>query len=402
MTTTTALKARALPAAQSSPASAGGTPEHRDRPTHAVAQSAGGAARERDALIDNARFVLIVLVVFGHFLTTMRGDPALDVLYSWIYMFHMPAFVFLSGLVVNAEAVTARQGRRIVSGLIAPLVIFTLLYEAFGRLIGQPVPSDTSLMDPYWLLWFLVALTIWRLLVPVLRSLRWPVATTLVVASVLVLISDLPAEWSIDRVVVLLPFFTAGLTLTPERLRALRTRTWRLVGAGVLAVSVPIAIWATDLPAGFITFSDGVTSIGDLPEFLGMYVIATAMIVALLALIPSRRSLITTWGARTIYVYLLHGFFVRAFRAGELGEVFASPTGAVLVLILSVGLAIFLSSDFVLRRTRRLVEPRVEWLLRAEPQPAAQPAAAVATPAGAAVGPTGATSPQEARATSMA
>src|SRR4029077_11373781 len=66
--------------------------------------AAEGTAKERDSVIDNARFILIVLVVLGHFLTTMQGSPALDVLYAWIYMFHMPAFVFLSGLWINAEA----------------------------------------------------------------------------------------------------------------------------------------------------------------------------------------------------------------------------------------------------------------------------------------------------------
>ena len=326
-------------------------------------------------MIDNARFILIVLVVLGHFLTTMQGSPVLDVLYSWIYMFHMPAFVFLSGLVINAEAVTARQGSRLVSGLLAPLVVFTLLYEVFGLIIDQPVPSDDNLMDPYWLLWFIVALTIWRLMVPVLRSLRWPVATTLVISTLLVLISDLPAVWSIDRVIVLLPFFTAGLVVTPERIRALRTRRWRLVSAGILVVSVPLSVWVTQLPAGFLTYNDGVESIGDVPEFLFMYLVATAMIVALLSLTPSSRGVMTKWGTRTMYVYLLHGFFVRAFRSAGLGEALTSPAGLVLIVVVSVGLAIVLSSDGVVRMTRRLVEPDVGWLLK-DPARDAAPASA--------------------------
>jgi fucose 4-O-acetylase-like acetyltransferase len=321
---------------------------------------------ERDALIDNARFVLIVLVVLGHFLTTMRTWPATDILYSWIYMFHMPAFAFLAGLVLNAEAVSARQGGRIVTGLLAPLVSFTLVYQAFGTLIGEPVPTDTGLMVPYWVLWFLVALTIWRLLVPVLRSLRWPVATTLVVATVLALVADLPPEWSIDRVIVLLPFFTAGLVLNRTRLQVLRSRTSRLVGVGVLVVSAPVSVWVAQLPDDFRFFSDAVESMSDVPAFLGMYAIAAAMTAAVLALTPSSRSAITTWGARTIYVYLLHGLFVRGFRAVDAAEVLMTPIGFVVVLAASIGLAIFLSSDLVVRRTRRLVEPRLTWLLRQE------------------------------------
>lgn len=320
---------------------------------------------QRDPVIDNARFLLIALVVLGHVLTTMRDNPVIDVAYTWIYMFHMPAFVFLSGLVIRNAAVDPRQGARLVSGVVAPLVIFTVLYELFGRLVGQPVPSDDHLLDPYWLLWFLAALALWRLLVPVLHALRWPVATTVAVATGLALVADLPAMASIDRFIVLMPFFAAGLLLTPDRLRALRTDVWRLAAVGVVVASGFVAVWVSDaLPNAFITFSDGVQGIGDVPEFLAMYGFAAAMIAALLALAPGTRRAMTRWGTRTIYVYLLHGFFIRAFRAADLGDALNTPLGWLLVLGGSLGLAILLASDPIVRLTRRLVEPRLGWLLR--------------------------------------
>ena len=56
--------------------------------------------KERDALFDNARAVLIFLVIVGHLLsdhlsgaTKLAGPRLLKEIYFAINMFHMPAFV---------------------------------------------------------------------------------------------------------------------------------------------------------------------------------------------------------------------------------------------------------------------------------------------------------------------
>ncbi|WP_426638635.1 acyltransferase family protein [Priestia aryabhattai] len=53
---------------------------------------------KRDAYFDNVKFILIVLVVFGHLLTPFINDEQwLRTLYIFIYTFHMPAFILISG-----------------------------------------------------------------------------------------------------------------------------------------------------------------------------------------------------------------------------------------------------------------------------------------------------------------
>ena len=48
----------------------------------------------RNYRMDNIRCILIFLVVFGHMLTWI---PEADTPYRIIYLFHMPAFLFLTG-----------------------------------------------------------------------------------------------------------------------------------------------------------------------------------------------------------------------------------------------------------------------------------------------------------------
>src|SRR5690625_4229938 len=55
------------------------------------------APRGRDPWLDNARFILIALVVFGHMLEPLAdAHPWLQTCYRFVYAFHMPAFAFRS------------------------------------------------------------------------------------------------------------------------------------------------------------------------------------------------------------------------------------------------------------------------------------------------------------------
>ena len=55
-----------------------------------------GMEQTRYNRFDNIRFILIICVVFGHFLEMIPGAMSLY-LYRIIYSFHMPAFIFISG-----------------------------------------------------------------------------------------------------------------------------------------------------------------------------------------------------------------------------------------------------------------------------------------------------------------
>jgi len=54
----------------------------------------------RDYYLDSCKAVLIFLVVLGHFLERMIGwkDPISHMFLGTIYFIHMPAFIFISGM----------------------------------------------------------------------------------------------------------------------------------------------------------------------------------------------------------------------------------------------------------------------------------------------------------------
>ena len=100
-------------------------------------------------------------------------------LYLAIYAFHMPLFAFLSGRFSSAGPGTTalREARhepgRAVPGLQRHLVRPAPVVQGDARL---------DLAAPYQHLWFLVALFAWRLALPLVAALRYPLTASVLVA----------------------------------------------------------------------------------------------------------------------------------------------------------------------------------------------------------------------------
>lgn len=128
----------------------------------------------RIPLFENVRGILIILVVMGHALEPLLGrEPLAKALYSGLYLFHIPAFAFLSGHLSRADSGPRALGA-IAWGQLAPLAVFQVLYVAFDAWVLGRGWSTHWLVQPYWLLWFLLSLGCWRLALPLLRRLPGP------------------------------------------------------------------------------------------------------------------------------------------------------------------------------------------------------------------------------------
>ena len=76
---------------------------------------------KRDAYFDNAKLFLMILVVFGHFLQPFVNDhPLYDDLYYFIFTFHMPAFILISGYF-------AKSGPKVGVRKVATLVVWVFV-----------------------------------------------------------------------------------------------------------------------------------------------------------------------------------------------------------------------------------------------------------------------------------
>ena len=75
---------------------------------------------EREYQYDNMKFILILLVVFGHLLEYIRGDISENI--YRIYTFHMPVFVFISGYFAKFKK------KKIIFQLLLPYLVLLTIY----------------------------------------------------------------------------------------------------------------------------------------------------------------------------------------------------------------------------------------------------------------------------------
>lgn len=70
----------------------------------------------RSSYWDNAKGILIFLVLIGHFIMTYRP---LKPIFDSIYLFHMPAFLFISGLFSKKSSLTPKKNTAINTNIIS-------------------------------------------------------------------------------------------------------------------------------------------------------------------------------------------------------------------------------------------------------------------------------------------
>jgi len=347
-----------------------------------VTASTGVVARSRRRVPfwDNARFACIVLVVIGHGTQRLIYDSDVSyAFYLWVYAFHMPAFAIISGYFSKAGSPTRRQMARVITDILVPYVIFEGLWTLTKWLVEGR--ADPNLTQPSWTLWFLLALGIFRLVLPYLALLRWPLAWALVISVGVGYVTNVDSTFSLSRTLGLMFFFTLGWWLRERdvvrRLHLIEYRPWwvRAVAATVLA-AWGFACWAwldvweaIDL-RHWLFYDDSYADLAGEQWWagairLGLILLAVLLSACFFALLPRRTHSWTKLGQYTMYVYLLHSFVLYPFReSGVLRGLDPTWIWLPLIILLSIAIAFALSSKPVRALFRPLIEPRPRWMFR--------------------------------------
>ena len=281
---------------------------------------------KRNAFFDNAKLVLIFLVVFGHMIQPfIDGSRGINTLYMWIYTFHMPAFIFLAGFFAKGSGNKAYI-MNLAKKLLVPYLIFQLLYSVFYFYIGKS-SWQTGVFEPHWSLWFLCSLFGWHILLALFKKVPALLSVSLAVLIGLLVgyFSEIGHTFSLSRTFVFFPFFLLGYWITEDHVMWLKRKSVKIASLIVLLV-VGIAIYfAPDFNSGWLLASKSYGDLG-MPELGGLarllvYVTSAVMAMSVLAWIPQRNNRLTHFGTRTLYVYLLHGFLIQLFRKGDVFQV---------------------------------------------------------------------------------
>src|SRR5690625_5667 len=275
---------------------------------------------QRNPYFDNAKLILIFLVVFGHMIQPFKGDSALTgTLYTWMYTFHMPAFILIAGFFAKGSGkidYIIKLGKK----LLIPYLIFQAIYSIYYVYIGKNDTLTGSVFHPHWSLWFLVSLFCWHILLILFRKIPPLLGISIAVLFGIIIgyFDQVGHTFSLSRTFVFFPYFLIGFWTTEQQIRQLGRKSIKIASSIVLVMVAVIIYFAPDIHTGWLLASKPYTDLGA-PLFgsfarMSVYMTSIIMVTSVLAWIPSKRFSFTSLGARTLYVYLLHGFFIQLFR----------------------------------------------------------------------------------------
>ncbi len=268
----------------------------------------------RNALFDNVKGILIFLVVFTHFLLPYveggAAGVAIDALFYFVFCFHMPFFVFISGY-FSKDTQKARDTAFL--RMLAPFLFFNTVMVLILYLGGV---QRFSLVTPVYVNWYLLALYVWRVLLHDLVKIRLILPLSLVAALLVGFSPEVTNYLALSRIVAFLPFFLLGYFTPPETLERLR-RVNVVVGLLGLALAGAMVYRLTlqgslSLP---LLLADNYVSFSELYMRAMVFGLALLIGASLFILSPSERlPFLTTCGENTLLIYVLHRYVTFAFQ----------------------------------------------------------------------------------------
>lgn len=306
----------------------------------------------RNYKADNIRFFLIFLVVFGHLLELFSGAHR-DLIYRFIYSFHIPALIFITGYFARFNP------KKILFSLVWPYLLLQTLYLLFQGYVIKGAESVTlNYTTPHWLLWYLLVVIFYYLLIPVLqRQTKTEKITVFVVAVAVSLLAGFDSSigyyLSLSRFFTFLPFFVAGFYcgngLQFAGKLALDNKKTLVMLLVCLAVLIPAMygilsngqLYSRNVLYGSYSYEKAAYSWVQRSVLL---MAGFGWIGVLFAVAPGKKlPLVSMIGKNTLPVFLFHGFAVRLL--GKLKIFQSSQTGNILLAaVIALGLLLLLGN----------------------------------------------------------
>ncbi|HET6626036.1 MAG TPA: acyltransferase family protein [Nocardioidaceae bacterium] len=332
-------------------------------PTTSVVRTAPAqTTKQRDPWFDNAKMLLVTLVVLGHSWTLLPETALNTWVYNFLYLWHVPAFVMVTGYLSRSFTWKRTSMSRLLTTVALPYVVFEAALAAFRVGVGGE-DLDLLFADPHWPMWYLSALFLWRLVTPVFKAA--PAALALAVG--VSLLGGLTTGDVLDvaRAMGLLPFFVVGLLARPEHLALLRRPAARLAAGATMALAFALTFfvegrmgtewlyWRASYGELHATFLEGAGA------RIALLLLCGLVAVSFFALVPQRGGWFSRMGAATLVVYLFHGFVIKGVEYTNVPDwASAHPVlGLALVSPLAVVLALLLGWPPVATRLNVLVDP---------------------------------------------
>lgn len=293
----------------------------------------------------STRGLLILLVVLGHTLTKNPVFVGKHFIYLFIYTFHMPLFLILSGY--YGYSVIYKKNSDIIISIVKSLVI-PYIFISYSYIVVSKILFDTGLRlniveNPTFAMWFILALIFYRLTTKLVVKIPYYLVFLFLIA----LICDYFPSQLLDvadfhRIFTFMPYYFIGLKIREKdiNLQKLKLSPMRLIlGVGL---SVIVIIFLANnyykFTAEFLRQTD-IDFFLQIPFLNNMLYKIVAICLAILnstiiytLVQPSK--VFSYMGVKSIYIYLGHVFFILCLKLDIYKEFMEVKQDVFIVLII--------------------------------------------------------------------
>lgn len=304
--------------------------------------------KTRDYLFDNYKAMLIIFVIIGHFTQPCyENNTFLYILKYFIYAFHMPAFIFISGYFSRRETPFCQ----IVQKVLIPYLAFESIYYLYYAYVLH-IHNELPFFKPKFSLWYLLALFVWKAVTPYFKKIPHSFLLSIMMGLAIGLLDFNGEILSIARIFAFYPYFLAGTFFDRKKLEELRNAPYRIFSlTGILWFVFFLIAFAKspDFRLSFFYGKTGYAEMGQAPlegifVRLLCYGIGFFLTYAFAILMTDKETAFSKLGAVTMPIYLFHGMLFKFLEEStEILTFVNTLPETILFLVFCIALAFFLS-----------------------------------------------------------
>ena len=328
----------------------------------------------RDLKLDNLRGLAMLLVVLAHFIqeTCFYTSFAFNFTYKFIYLFHMPLLIFVSGYL---SKINKETGIKAFKGVFIPYLIFETLWILFMFLKDGTIPPAMYFI-PEVGLWYLLSLFFWRTILPVANKVKYAFWISVLLALFVGTLDVNLGVLSISRTICFFPVFLLGFYFRDIK-EKVSINKYLAGGALIILLTASTFVlkpFTANILGLKLSYYD--MHLGNLEGIvlrLMVMFVGMVSVVLLFNVMTSKETFLTRIGRNSLPVYVLQFYFIFSLPAiiNYLGMnfIFHSYLLTTLYVILATVLVTFiLSQDKVNEYVNNLIRTVTRILMKDESQ----------------------------------
>ena len=236
--------------------------------------------------------------------------------FLWIYSFHMPLFIFVSGYFAKSAI---NKERFKVEKICSYFLLYGLLkFLVFS--VHKYILNSSTITFNFWstsdIPWYLLAMIIWLCITNCIKDIkpRYVLIISLILSCIIGCDKNVRDYLALSRVIVFYPFFLSGYYINKDNItKIVNSKKIKIFSLAMVSLSIiAIVLFSEELYSlrPFFTGRNPYelinTPINGVFYRIVAIIISTCMCISLLSLTPRKKTIYSAFGSRTLQIYFLH------------------------------------------------------------------------------------------------